>query len=200
VWRDSRSSEVRSDIVVDAGDDLNFGSGENLYDLTNDPSSLGGTWEGPGITGNNFNPSIAGLGAHIITYSFSDDVGCEAIDTRRFIVNELPSVDAGPNTTVCSTFGDIDLSTSVFPSGGTWTGAGITGDDFDPAIVGAGVYDLTYTYTNFEGCSNSAIRTITVTNPPSVDAGDPLIVCVGNPFIDLDVDVSTTGDLGAVSE
>jgi hypothetical protein len=36
----------------------------------------GGNFSGLGVTGNSFNPSIAGLGKHIITYSFTTANGC----------------------------------------------------------------------------------------------------------------------------
>src|SRR4051812_46102062 len=32
------------------------------------PQNPGGTFSGPGVSGNNFNPSIAGPGTHTITY------------------------------------------------------------------------------------------------------------------------------------
>jgi len=190
---DSRSIQVRNDITVDAGSDLSFCIGDNTYDLTNDPDRIGGAWEGPGVSGRNFNPLSAGVGSHILTYTFSDDVGCEAVDTRQFIVSGLPTVEAGPPAVVCTTNGLLNLNSSVFPTGGNWSGPGVSGSQFDPSQVGSGVYELTYSITDFNGCSNNDIREVTVNTPPSIDAGDPLIVCLSSPFVDLDLDVSNTG-------
>ncbi|MEM9546038.1 MAG: right-handed parallel beta-helix repeat-containing protein [Bacteroidota bacterium] len=39
---------------------------------------LGGTFSGPGVTGNMFDPSDAGVGMHSITYTFTSGDGCEA--------------------------------------------------------------------------------------------------------------------------
>jgi hypothetical protein len=44
------------------------------YTLTGTPA--GGTFSGPGITGNTFNPAAAGSGASTITYTYTDANGC----------------------------------------------------------------------------------------------------------------------------
>ena len=193
VSTDTRSIQVRNDIVVDAGPNLNFCLGDNTYDLTNDPNRLGGDWSGPGVSGRNFNPEVAGVGTHILTYFYSDDVGCDATDTRTFTVNALTNVDAGPPLTICSTNGIVDLSTSVFPSGGVWSGPGITGNYFDPLQVGEGSYDLVYSFIDINGCENSDVREITVDDPPNIDAGPTTILCLSSPSIDLDLEVSLAG-------
>ena len=36
----------------------------------------GGTFSGPGVSGNTFSPGTAGVGTHIITYSYIDGNGC----------------------------------------------------------------------------------------------------------------------------
>ncbi len=57
-------------------------SGLNATYFTNSPSSVltgspaGGTFSGPGIAGNVFDPAFAGIGTHTITYSFYDVHGC----------------------------------------------------------------------------------------------------------------------------
>src|SRR6185503_11943949 len=41
------------------------------------------------------------------------------------------------------------------PPGGTFTGPGVTGNVFNPSAVGPGVYVITYTYTDANGCTGS---------------------------------------------
>jgi hypothetical protein len=41
--------------------------------LTGSPA--GGTWSGPGVTGNSFDPSV-GVGTQTLTYSYTDTTGC----------------------------------------------------------------------------------------------------------------------------
>ncbi|TSA25287.1 MAG: hypothetical protein D4R67_10400, partial [Bacteroidetes bacterium] len=60
------------------------------------------------------------------------------------------------------------------PSGGAFTGTGIAGSTFFPAIAGVGTHHIRYTYTNNFGCVDSASRTIHIVNPVSYTCGDTL--------------------------
>lgn len=52
------------------------------------------------------------------------------------------------------------------PSGGTFTGAGISGNQFNPANAGVGgPYSITYTYTTGQGCTGTQTQNVTVTTP-----------------------------------
>jgi gliding motility-associated-like protein len=90
-------------------------------------------------------------------------------------VNPLPVVNAGTNQTVCEGSGVVTLAGS--PAGGTFTGTGMTGNNFDPA---AGTQTITYDYTDGNGCSNSDQVTITVEPTPVVSAGNYGPVCMND--------------------
>ena len=51
----------------------------------------GGEFSGPGVTGNNFNASVAGLGTHTIAYTVTDANGCTNSTTEDIVVNNLPT-------------------------------------------------------------------------------------------------------------
>jgi len=174
----TKTIQVRPAITVSAGANRNFCRNSGLYNMTNDPSILGGSWSGPGTSGNNFNPNTAGVGVHIITYTYDDEFGCVATATRQFVVTDIVAVSAGPAVTVCVAASPLNLVPSGFPSGGAWSGQGIVGNTFDPAQVGSGIYTVTYTYSDASGCSGSAIKQITVSNPPVVEAGSNFDVCI----------------------
>ena len=53
--------------------------------VTLTPTTPGGTFSGPGITGNTFNHTTAGVGTHNITYSVAGVGGTYAISTIPFI-------------------------------------------------------------------------------------------------------------------
>ncbi|MBE9491819.1 MAG: T9SS type A sorting domain-containing protein [Bacteroidetes bacterium] len=63
----------------------------------------------------------------------------------------------------------VALSTPPFaltgglPVGGEYTGPGVTNNIFDPASAGLGMHTITYTYTDINLCTNSAIDSIGVT-------------------------------------
>ena len=58
--------------------------------LTGNP--VGGIWNGPGVTGSSFNPSSAGVGAQIVTYTFTDGNGCTGTATANIQVNACVGV------------------------------------------------------------------------------------------------------------
>lgn len=49
-------------------------------------SPAGGTWSGPAVSGNTFNPMIAGLGTFGITYSYTDTNGCSGTVVDSLLV------------------------------------------------------------------------------------------------------------------
>lgn len=63
----------------------------------------------------------------------------------------------------------VALSTPPFtltgglPVGGEYTGPGVANGIFDPAAAGLGMHTITYTYTDINLCTNSAIDSIGVT-------------------------------------
>jgi Ig-like domain CHU_C associated/Secretion system C-terminal sorting domain/Lysyl oxidase len=52
----------------------------------------GGTFSGPGISGNMFTPATAGPGVHTITYSYTDLTGCEGVATMSTTVTTATSI------------------------------------------------------------------------------------------------------------
>lgn len=137
----------------------------------------GGTFSGTGVTGSSFATSS---GTQTITYAYTDANGCSNSATATITVNPLPVVSAGTYSSVCIDAADVVLSGS--PAGGTFTGTGVTGNNFDPSV---GTQTLTYTYTNGNGCTNSATTSITVISPSSINPGTYAPVCTSTPTVAL---------------
>jgi len=75
------SEPASFDIVVNPLPEVTLSAPETLYcvdgglvSLTTSPA--GGELSGPGISGQTFNPATAGIGEHIISYSFTDENSC----------------------------------------------------------------------------------------------------------------------------
>ncbi|MCE7926669.1 MAG: HYR domain-containing protein [Haliscomenobacteraceae bacterium CHB4] len=72
----------------------------------------GGTFSGPGVSGSIFNPTVAGLGTHVITYTYTDGNGCTNSDTNHVTVITVPvfvlSVNA-PDTAQCNEDVDVQI-------------------------------------------------------------------------------------------
>ena len=128
----------------------------------------GGAYSGAGVSNGMFDPASAGTGPHPITYSYSDPNGCAASSSSTMNVNQLPAVSlALTSSQVCTNASPITLSGGT-PAGGTYNGAGVSGNMFDPVVAGQGPHTITYSFTSASGCSNSATSTLTVEPLPSV--------------------------------
>ena len=60
---------------------------------------LGGTYSGPGVSVNIFNPANAGVGTKTITYSYTNAALCSASKTKTIIVQVVPAFSCGNNLT-----------------------------------------------------------------------------------------------------
>ncbi len=173
---DSIDVTVIDATVADAGLDSTICENGSNVQLTGIP--LGGTWTGVGISATGvYDPTIAGT--FTMTYTFGAGT-CQTIDEMDFIVNPAPVVEAGIDFTVCLDGGNMDLSASPTPIGGTWSGTGITNPagTFDPLIAGNGSFILTYTFTDpLTNCSNTDFLTANVNALPIVNAGNDTTLC-----------------------
>jgi hypothetical protein len=129
-----------------------------------------GAYTGNGISGAMFNPATAGVGTHTITYTATNG-NCSATSTKVIVVNGLPTVSAGTYSAVCVN-GNTFTLTNGTPSGGTYSGTGVSSGVFNPAVAGVGVTTITYTYTDPNtNCTNFATATITVNALVTAAAG-----------------------------
>jgi gliding motility-associated-like protein len=124
------------------------------------PQNTGGIFIGPGIFGNQFNPSLAGAGVHIISHIINTPGGCSDTVSKQVTVF-APSTPVITNlpTTVCS--GAPPLILTGIPAGGVFSGMGVSGNTFNPALAQSGPNIINYTVTNGP-CVNIGLATITV--------------------------------------
>ncbi|MBN2778077.1 MAG: gliding motility-associated C-terminal domain-containing protein [Bacteroidales bacterium] len=162
-------------------------------------ASVGGAWSGTGITDPNngtFDPPIAGCGTHIIQYDIINGA-CFDSDTESIQVD--CEVDA--TITAIGPFCDSEAAVALtaIDAGGTWSGTGVIGSNFNPATAGAGIHNVQYNITN-GACSDSDNINVTVNANPStpivnvdctggVDAG---IITVTSP-VGVDYEYSIDG-------
>ena len=101
------------------------------------------------------------------TVSTTASNGCTSTSTPESVtVNSLPVVSFGSLSAVCLNTPSFALSGGT-PSGGTYTGTGVSGNNFDASVAGTGSKTLTYTYTDVNGCTASATQTILVKSLPT---------------------------------
>ncbi|MCX6271516.1 MAG: hypothetical protein NTU44_09905 [Bacteroidetes bacterium] len=167
--------------------------GSTTYLLTGGTPS-GGTYTGTGVSGTNFNASLAGSGNHVITYTYTDNNGCTSFATNTITVNPLPSVSfPGPLASQCATSTTYGLSGAT-PPGGIYSGNGVTGSNFNASLAGTGTHLITYTYTDLNGCTNSAGQNITVNASPALyNLSESGHYCQGSGGLTLALSGSNTG-------
>jgi hypothetical protein len=56
-------------------------------------SPAGGVYSGPGVSGDTFDPTVAGVGTHSIIYSYTDGNSCVNSDTATIVVKPLPNAN-----------------------------------------------------------------------------------------------------------
>ncbi|MGL5889683.1 MAG: T9SS type A sorting domain-containing protein, partial [Bacteroidia bacterium] len=96
------------------------------------------------------------------TVTGTDANGCSNTITILVAVNQLPNVQLISSTnTACLADGPITFNT-VPATGGSLSGPGVTGNQFTPATAGIGTHTVTFSYTDANGCSNTATQQIVV--------------------------------------
>lgn len=132
-----------------------------------------GTFSGPGVTdlGNGsgtFSPGVAGVGAHQIHYSKSGGGSYDCFIT----VNVVPSITFNPSLTqFCESGNNFGIDGySGAPAGGvfTFSGTGVVGTTFYPAVAGSGLHVITARYT-LNGVFREATAVFDVRESPSLE-------------------------------
>ena len=162
---------------------------DDVVTLTGTPTS--GTWTSStsgAVSGNEFYPSIAGIGGHDITYSVTEN-GCKDTDTKSFNVIDTPDATIiNPDTVFCSN--DATYTFTATTIGGTWSGTGINSSTgvFNPQGLD-GIYKIKYSVGN-TNCLDADSVTIRVKPAPNVEitntnttfcASDPTVTLTGTP-------------------
>jgi len=161
----------------------------NASPVTLSATPAGGTFTGAGVTGNTLNPALAGVGTHTITYSYTASTGCSNTITATINVRPISTLSIIAPATACINGTAFLLKGS--PTGGTFSGPGVTGSNFNPVTAGLGAKTITYTYSNSFGCVSTATHTITVVTPATGSIaglassycipGNQVVTLVGSP-------------------
>lgn len=130
-------------------------------------SPTGGTYSGTAVIGGIFDPSIAGIGTATITYTYVSGNGCSNLALQPIVVSNGATVTQQPFIDVCENASPVNIIGGS-PAGGTYSGTGVSGTTFDPSVAGQGSTNITYTYTDGNGCTGSAVEPVLVIPSPTV--------------------------------
>jgi hypothetical protein len=128
------------------------------------------------------NASVSGLAAGTYSVQVTDTAGCSAYTTVVVANNGQVPVITMPTFTAACGSTRVPL-TGATPSGGTYSGTGVTNNEFDPTGLAGGTYVITYTVTTTAGCTGSATSTITVGSPATVTITSSALSCGSYTYI-----------------
>jgi gliding motility-associated-like protein len=126
--------------------------------------------------GSDWRPQKTGIYAVIVTDTSSK---CMAkSDKKSVVIRPVPVVTLDSLPPICS--GESQAITlKGMPLGGIYSGRGIVGDKFVALSLPVANYAVTYSFTNAEGCSSRASRTIVVAPPPRIQIPRQLVILKG---------------------
>ncbi|MBL0310065.1 MAG: T9SS type A sorting domain-containing protein [Bacteroidetes bacterium] len=120
------------------------------------------------------------------TDTLSAQGGCDSIVTLTLAVNSLPTVFwSSTKDTICSDAPAFAL-TGGNPTGGLYSGDGVSNNQFSPGIAGDGSHVITYTYTDNNSCFATATKTLVVVTCTRINGMDyeHIISLFPNPAVD----------------
>lgn len=155
--------------TVNAGVDQTVCQGTNVTLAATGASTY--TWTGGVTQGTPFAPPVGATTTYTVTGTSA--AGCINTDQVNVTVNPTPTINAGPDVTVCA-----GVSTTLTATGGTtysWnTGATTASISVAPAVT------TTYTVTGTAlGCTATDAVTVTVAGSAAINAGPDVTICVG---------------------
>jgi hypothetical protein len=140
---------------------------QTINDLSLYAPITGGTFNGPGVslTGNtySFNPQIAGVGTHTISYSYTNNLNCLITITQQIeVVNSTftASINAS-STQICSGQTVTLTASSSNPATYIWNPGNLTGTSISPVVNSSTLFSLTA--TNAQGCVATSSLNVNVT-------------------------------------
>lgn len=135
------------------------GGSNGSVDLTPTGGTQPYTYNWSNVTSNE---DLTGVGAGTYSVTVTDANSCTSTYTFTISDPDPPAVTVNlATTTVCVDDGAFALSGGS-PSGGTWSGTGVSGGSFSPTTAGVGASVITYTYTDSNNCTNTGTGTIQV--------------------------------------
>lgn len=141
---------------------------ENAVTLVGAPS--GGAFLGDGITADEFDPFVATIGTHDISYTYAlGATGCRDTAIYTTEVYALTPTYFDADSLYCSNIDPVQLI--GVPPTGYFTGPNLSGSDtvlFAPNSSIVGPNTITYTYTNANGCVSTYDTVVRVTQVATV--------------------------------
>ena len=157
------------------------------------PDVPGGVFTGTGVTGDSFDPAQAIIGDNEVTYTLNQANGCVSTTTQVIAVFDVANSDfSGLEAITCTSEGLVELL-PVSP-GGVFSGPGVSGTFFDPAVAGIGEHTVTYDINLGDCQSETAIATTVLLGPEASFTGLFNEYCIDADIVSELICVNTPAD------
>ena len=122
-----------------------------------------GTFSNTSIEDVTYFPSNTDItsGSITLTLTVSNGVCPDVTSNVVLTINESPVVTLDSFDPICTYTPEI-VFTGGLPEGGEYSVDNVLATSFDPSTYGAGIYTISYSYTDGNSCSNTATQNITV--------------------------------------
>jgi hypothetical protein len=142
--------------IVNLGSDITQCGGSVTLDAQNQGSVY--VWS-DNSTAQTLSVSSSGSYSVVVT----DGNGCSNSDAINVTIHTPPVVTGTSSSTFVCILDAPPVLTGL-PAGGNWSGPGVTGNTFNASFAGFGTFPIVYTYTDSNGCSDTASVIMTVSN------------------------------------
>jgi hypothetical protein len=134
------------------------------------PDVAGGVFSGSGVNGDTFDPTQAIIGDNEVTYTLAQANGCVSTTTQVIAVFDVANSEfSGLEAITCTSEGLVELL-PVSP-GGVFSGPGVSGTFFDPAVAGIGEHTVTYDINLGDCQSETSVATTVLLGPDASFTG-----------------------------
>jgi glucose/arabinose dehydrogenase len=166
-------------LTVCSGDNLELSAGFNpllTYSWSKDGASLSGATQS----------TLAPIESGSYTVTTTNSTGSSTSEAVQVIVNPLPDVSiSGLNPAYCLYSPEVALT--LEPSGGELVGLGTNSSNgtFSPELAGTGQFTISYSFTDGNGCSNTAGLDVIVDSCVGIESNKKKELTISpNPFGD----------------
>ena len=133
----------------------------------------------PGVTGTSYTTKVIG----VFSLTAIDTYGCTGVSPSFTVVSVAPVVVTMTAVSAVCGSAAAAYSLSGSPSGGVFSGSGVTGSQFSPALAGVGDHVLTYGVRPAPECAPTTATQVAVVSPvPTIQMPDTMTTFKGNTF------------------
>ncbi len=162
-------------------------NGTEIFDLTSlngivtggNPSNSVTWYSDPGFANQIFNPSNYSASTGTIVYSVvTSSNGCSA-DNQTLLQLTTPAIPDATDFNICINDPLVNLPLNINGINGTWSGANVFSNQFDPTGLPAGNYPITFTPSGTQ-CAVPVIVDVVIFNAGPVALPNPIVTsCLG---------------------